>query len=112
MEYLAIYVRVGDADPLESVQIEVAATDISEERSPFVGANVQFDADAAELGRHRFSDSPTQLVGRRLVAQAQARSAWVTARTCEAGLVEQFVGPHYAQRVSPHGRVMGPVLGW
>ena len=61
MKDLIIDIRILNAHPGKRIEMKVAFFDVAEESAPFVGADLEVDADALQLFFESFGDSSSQI---------------------------------------------------
>src|SRR4029434_10838231 len=61
MKDLIINVRILNAHPGKRIEMKVALLNVAEESAPFVGADLQVDADALQLFFESFGHSSSQI---------------------------------------------------
>src|SRR2546427_177842 len=105
-----VEVRIPDADPGQSADLEISAADVRIEGAPLVRAHVQRDADGGELRLDRLREAASAWLGRGLVDQPETGQRPRAIRVSIAGPVEQPAGPLRVVTRDAGGRV-GPVLG-
>src|SRR5262245_20762915 len=61
MKNLMVDVRILDADPGERIEMKVALFDVAKEGAPFIGSDLQLNANAKQLFFERFGNSPPEI---------------------------------------------------
>src|SRR4029453_3100246 len=89
MKNLIVDVRILDADPSERVEMKVALFKLAKKGVPFIGSDLQFNADALQLFFESFGSSSSQIEIRAFKRELESRSRPVTVRIRESSLIQQ-----------------------
>ena len=90
MKNLMVDVRILDADPSERVEMKVALFNVAKEGAPFIGSDLQLNADALQLFFESFGNSSPQIEIRAFKRELESRPRPVTVGIGESSLIQQL----------------------
>src|SRR4030095_4957130 len=90
MKNLMVDVRILDADPSERVEMKVALFNVAKKGAPFIGSDLQLDADALQLFFESLGNSSSQIEIRAFKRELESRPQPAAVGIGESSLIQQL----------------------